>query len=275
VQNCLIAKQIHLSNPLQSTNKMKYLLPFLLLLLASSCVQQNKLIYMHGAVNDTLVNPAYMPVAGYRIQKQDILYIKVMNLEKQIEEIAGTTQQYSTAQMFSTESGAMVHGYMVNDSGYVNIPVLGLVKIEGETLPLAEKAIQERAGLFFKEAMVSIKILNFRYTILGEVRRPGVYRHYNHQLTVLEALGMAGDLTEYGNRGSVLVVRPEQEKNITYRVNLSDKNVLASPAYYVQPNDIIVVEPRRSKATRLNFPVASLAFGVISTTLLLISFFTR
>jgi polysaccharide biosynthesis/export protein len=104
--------------------------------------------------------------------------------------------------------------------------------------------------------------------VIGEVNRPGSFSNYNNQLTVLEAIGMAGDITDFGDRKKVLVVRPTKEGTFTYRINLQDKNLLQSEGYFLLPNDIVIVEPIRSKPFQLNLPTTSL---IITTTISTIS----
>jgi len=119
---------------------------------------------------------------------------------------------------------------------------------------------------------VNIKLISFKFTVIGEVRQPGTYTNYNNQLTVLEAIGMAGDITDYGNREKVLVVRPTKEGTYTYRINVQDKNLLQSEGYFLLPNDIVIVEPIKSKPFQLNLPTLSLLLTGISTLILVLSF---
>jgi len=146
----------------------------------------------------------------------------------------------------------------------------------GLTLEEVKAAIQERAFQYLKDAVVNIRLLSYKFTVIGEVNRPGTFNNYNNQLTVLEAIGMAGDITDFGNRKKVLVVRPTKEGTYTYRINLQDKNLLQSGGYFLLPNDIVIVEPIKSKPFQLNLPTTSLiittSIGTISTLILLINF---
>jgi polysaccharide export outer membrane protein len=109
-------------------------------------------------------------------------------------------------------------------------------------------------------------------TVLGEVSRPGSYTNFNNQLTVLEAIGMAGNVTDFGNRTRVMVVRPTPEGTKTYRINLQDKDLLTSDAYFLLPNDIVIVEPMKIKPFQVNIPTMALFLSGISTLILVISF---
>ena len=136
--------------------------------------------------------------------------------------------------------------------------------------------MEERAKKYLKDAVINIKLLSFKFTIIGEVNRPGTYTNYNNQLTVLDAIGMGGDITDYGNRSQVLVVRPTKEGTHTFRINLQDKKLLQQEGYFLLPNDIVIVEPIKSKPFQLNIPTTNLiistGLSTITTLILLLSF---
>jgi polysaccharide export outer membrane protein len=140
----------------------------------------------------------------------------------------------------------------------------------------ATAEIQKAADKLLKDATVQVKLLSFKFTVLGEVARPGTYRNFNNQLTVLEAIGTAGDITSFGNRERILVLRPGTAGTQTYRINLKTKELLSSEAFFLLPNDIVYVESIDSKIFQLNIPTVSLLittlFSTISTTLLILNF---
>ncbi len=117
-----------------------------------------------------------------------------------------------------------------------------------------ENCYRTKAEEVFKGATVECKLLSFKFTVIGEVRAPGSYINYNNYLTVLEAIGRAGGVGDYGRRDKVLVVRPTEKGTKTYNLNLQDKNLLASEAYFLLPNDVIIVEPLGQKIFNLNLP---------------------
>ncbi|MCJ7820938.1 MAG: SLBB domain-containing protein, partial [Bacteroidales bacterium] len=117
----------------------------------------------------------------------------------------------------------------------------------------------------------------FKFTVIGEVKAPGTYINYNNYLTVLEAIGRAGGIGDFGKRDRVLVVRPAEKGSVTYRLNLQDKEILNSEAYFLLPNDVVIVEPQAHKVFNMNLPTISFVLisitSVITTTLLLINYF--
>jgi polysaccharide export outer membrane protein len=120
-------------------------------------------------------------------------------------------------------------------------------------------------------------LLSFKFTVIGEVRAPGSYLNYNNYLTVIEAIGRAGGVGDFGNRDRVLVVRPYDKGTKTFRLNLQDKSILTSEAYFLLPNDVVIVEPMKQKIFNLNLPTISFfittGLAAITTTLLLINYF--
>ena len=254
--------------------------PFLILLgilTNQSCTSQKELTYLNNL--DTTSVQQFFPKErpNYRVQYQDILYVNFFTLNQEMNELlnpgGGST---NATYMFRDESSTYIHGYTVSDSGYISLPILGDIKVYGNTISEVKSAIEVRAKQYLKNAVVNVRLLSFKFTVIGEVNRPGTYNNYNNQLTVLEAIGMAGDITDYGNRKKVLVLRPKKAGTHTYRINLQDKDLLQSEGYFLLPNDIVVVEPIKSKPFQLNIPAISLiistTLSTVSTMVLLINF---
>jgi len=223
---------------------------------------------------DTTSTQQFFPLErpDYRIQYQDILYINITTLNPEMNELLNPATQRYAYSTFRDESTIYIYGYTVSDSGTIILPILGEIEVYGFTVEEVRIKIQERAIEYLKDAVVNIKLISFKFTVIGEVRQPGTYTNYNNQLTVLEAIGMAGDITDYGNREKVLVVRPTKEGTYTYRINVQDKNLLQSEGYFLLPNDIVIVEPIKSKPFQLNIPTMSLLLTGISTLILVLSF---
>ena len=133
--------------------------------------------------------------------------------------------------------------------------------------------LQDKIDKSFKDATVECKLLSFKFTVIGEVRAPGTYVNYSNYLTVFEAIGRAGGIGDYGRRDKILVVRPTEKGTKTFTLNLQDKNILSSEAYFLLPNDVIIVEPESGKLFNLNFPpfaaILATVTSLITTTLLI------
>ncbi len=262
---------------------MKTLTPILLisLLLASACTSQKKLAYLSNLPETGGEEMFTMEIPDYKIQPRDILYItiKAMTPTGTIVDFLSSTREQGAAQIGQGEGAGYLYGYDVNSEGNIVLPVVGPIKVEGYTLEETRKHLQASADSVFNNSTVECKLLSFKFTVIGEVRSPGSYVNYNNYLTVLEAIGRAGGLSDFGRRDKILVVRPIDGGTKTYALNLQDKKILSSEAYFLLPNDVVIVEGDSKKVFNLNLPTFSfILMGVtstITTTLLLIDYFDK
>jgi polysaccharide export outer membrane protein len=262
---------------------MKNLTPILVaaLLLASACTSQKKLAYL-GNLPETGGEETFtMTIPDYRIQPRDILYItvKAMTPAGTIVDFLTSTGGSGGIYVSQGESGGYIYGYDVNPEGNIVIPAIGAIKVKGLTLEETRTLLQASADKVFRNSTVECKLLSFKFTVIGEVRAPGTYVNYNNYLTVLEAIGRAGGVGDYGNRNRVLVVRPQDSGTKTFRLNLQDKQILSSEAYFLLPNDVVIVEPLNQKVFNMNLPTFSFILttftSTITMTLLLINYFGK
>lgn len=147
--------------------------------------------------------------------------------------------------------------YIVDVNGEINFPIIGKIKIGGLKKSEAVALIKEKLQPYLKDPIITIQFLNYKITILGEVKRPGTYTISNEHTSILQALGIAGDLTVYGRRDNVLLIREKEGGKKEYiRIDLTQTDILSSPFYYLQQNDVIYVEPNK---TRINTVISSAA----------------
>jgi polysaccharide export outer membrane protein len=249
------------------------------ILLVSSCTSQKKLAYLNNLPETGGESLFTMAIPDYRIQTRDILYItaRAMTPEGTITDFLSIGRISSGSNSAFNESSQYLFGYDVNSEGDISIPVIGKFKVEGMTLEEIRELIQKETESVFKNATVECKLLSFKFTVIGEIRSPGTYINYNNYLTVLEAIGRAGGIGDYGRKDRLLVLRPTVKGTVTYRINLQDKELLTSPAYFLLPNDVVIVEAVKQKVFNLNLPtisfIISTTTGLITTTLLLINYF--
>jgi len=249
------------------------------ILLVTSCTSQKKLAYLNNLPEIGGEETFTMEIPDYRIQPRDILYItvKAMTPDGTISDFLSATRSLGGSNSNLGESGAYLYGYDVNLEGNIVIPAIGVIKVEGLTIEETRKLLQTSADKVFKNATVECKLLSFKFTVIGEVRSPGTYINYNNYLTVLEAIGRAGGLSDFGRRDRILVVRPFDNGTKTFRLNLQDKQILSSEAYFLLPNDVVIIEPESKKIFNLNLPTFSFILtsvtSAITTTLLLINYF--
>jgi polysaccharide biosynthesis/export protein len=248
------------------------------LFLAFSCTSQKKLAYLNNLPTPNGEENFALEIPEYKIQNRDVLYItlKSMNPEGQISDfLSGGTASGGGIYM-QGESGGYLFGYDVKPDGNVILPVVGTIKVVGKTLEETRNLLQVEYSKHYKNAILECKLLSFKFTVIGEVRSPGTYINFNNYLTVLEAIGRAGGVGDYGNRNRVLVVRPYEKGTRTFRLNLQDKHILSSEAYFLLPNDVVIVEPLKQKIFNMNLPTISFVISTltstISMTLLLINY---
>ncbi|NOY37170.1 MAG: sugar transporter [Chlorobi bacterium] len=257
---------------------MKYVWWVLILpaVVLSSCTSQKQLIYLQNLDTSTGKRPAMVTTSPeYRIRINDILYIRVLSLDPEINQMYNPLATSGQQNLYNTEQSYYIYGYSVNDSGKVSVPFLGEIAVANLTLEQAHDTLQKRVNQVLRNADVIVKLISFKYSVLGEVAKPGMYTNFNNQLTILEALSKAGDITEFGNRKRVLVLRPGENEPRIYRMDLTGTDFLASEGFFLQPNDIVYVEPIKNKSFRINIPTISVFLSSISALILVLSFVTK
>ena len=223
----------------------------IVLISATSCTSQKKLTYFRNVTAETAaaINSDFKTAHEPTIVVGDMLVITVTGMDPEaVAPFNMPVISYSNPgsdQIYQTPS---LQSYLVDTKGEIDFPILGKIKIAGLKKSDAIQIIGEKLQPFLKNAIVSIKFLNYKVTVMGEVIRPGQYTINNERVTILDAIGMAGDLTPYGKRNTVLVTREINGKLEFARINLNSDEVFTSPYYYLQQNDIIYVEPNSVRA---------------------------
>ena len=208
------------------------------------------------------------------IQNNDILAISITSLSPEASAIFNTGNTFGGSVATSPGPSTTPAGYLVNSDGNIQLPILGNIKAAGLTKKQLKDAITSSIleKKLLLDPIVTIRNLNFKVTVLGEVTHPTVVTAPSEKISMLEALGLAGDLTIYGKRDNVLLIREINGKKQIRRVNLTSKNFFLSPYYYLQPNDVVYIEPSKAKLT--NASVARQLFpsivSVLSVIVLLI-----
>jgi polysaccharide export outer membrane protein len=217
-----------------------------MILLLMSCGPKRDLVYFSNIESGDLNNPkAIKNVVTSTIQPDDILSIVVNSLSAESNMLFNQGVLGTLGSRVSNSSdNETIEGYLVDEQGEINFPVIGKIKLGGLTTQEATDTIQSILDRdYVKNPIVNIRYLNYQITVLGEVKTPSVYTVATDKVNVLEALSMAGDLTPFGLRNNVLVIRENDGERLLYRVDLNDKELLSNPGYYLQQNDIVYVEP--------------------------------
>jgi polysaccharide export outer membrane protein len=245
----------------------KSLIIFYCMILLSSCGSRKDLVYFQDepVTNQNLSQLDNNSEIQYK--PNDILTIDVS-----AENIASIAAFNLPAVAYNTAGGALNQPtmlrqtYLIDVQGNIEFPVIGTIKMGGLSRQEATSMLKEKIGIYVKEFIVNIRLINFTITVLGEVNRPGAYTVQGERISLTQALGLAGDLTIYGKRNNVFLVREIDGKKKYAKYDLTSINVVNSPVYYLSQNDLIYVEPNsaRIKTSTYN-PNTGLLISAVST----------
>lgn len=235
-----------------------YLACVLCLGMTTSCISNKKMIYLQGATQQYALPQEIMDYTELQVQPDDQLAISVASKDVELLArfnnntlIGGGNNSQTGTNSVNVSSG--VSYFRVNKDGNIEFPIFGTIHVGGMTTGEISAMIQKRMidEGYINDAVVNTKIMSFKVTVMGDVKNPGTQTYQGERLTILEALGKAGDLTNSAYRNNVLVIREENGQRKAYEVNLLDNQaVFNSPAYYLQQNDVIYVQPNKSQRVK-------------------------
>lgn len=240
----------------------------------TSCTNPKKLIYFQGNLSNTESNKSYNPV----LKNDDILSITILGLDADAIKPFNIPISNISQNVGGYNQGTPTPpGYLIDSEGNIDFPVIGKIKLSGLSRSAAIDSLKKQLSPYLNKPTVLLRILNYKVTVLGEVRNPGTFTIPNERITLPEALGIAGDLLITGVRKNVLVVRDVDGKKTETRVDLTSKELFSSPVYYISQNDMIYVQPNRAKinSSVVNTANISLVVSVISLLVTMAVLFTR
>jgi polysaccharide biosynthesis/export protein len=255
----------------------------LMVSLFQSCVSHKSMITLNGAEeapvdlkSDEVVQYTQLhKFEAYKIRPFDLLLIKVnafdgssedfLNREFKTENTYSSTIRYNPSDLY-------FNSYSVDEAGFIHLPLIGDIAVDGLTAQQIKTKLDEAYLPYLKFASTSIKLSNSRVTVFGEVNDPGVYYLYNDKNTILDAISLAGDFTEFGNREKVKLIRLTEEGSETIYLNLNRSDFIYTQYYFIKPSDVIYIEPTKGKARDVSSRVVSVVLAAISVTVLVISF---
>lgn len=251
------------------------LIPALTILLFSlnSCIPLKKTIYLQERSSYTEgVNSYENDLATYKLQPGDNLYIDVKSLDP--SSMTSFDANDRSDYQLQSEMGIYLKSYQVNDSGFILFPVVGKVEVAGFSVSQVRDRLQIIMNEFYQLTNITVKLVNFKVSILGEVNRPGIYTVYQDRLNIFQALSLGGDLNDYANRKEVSILRKTNTGGTELlKINLLNDSILELPGFYLQPDDIVYVKPMRSKNFAFTAFPYSIVLSTITTTLLIWNFF--
>ncbi len=262
------------------------LVGMLFLISISSCVGPKELVTLNandnvpeGIRSIEIVSTAkpyeFQP---YKIKAYDQLMIKINAFDGSTEEFL--SREFSSENTFSSNinydaASLYFNSYEVDETGYIILPMIGRTKVTGLSLLDLKNKLDKDYEPYLKFTNSSVKLSNRRFTIFGEVNNPGVHYLYNEKNTLFDAIGLAGDFTDFGNRKKVKIIRQTNHGSETTYLNLSQSDFMFTPYYYVQPNDVIYVEPLKAKSKEVSSRTLGVVFSGISVGVLLLNLFIR
>ena len=239
----------------------------------ASCVPQKKMLYLKDAqmatenlskeyVNDRTVD--------YRLQPGDNLYIHVVNTidERSAASINGDVRGY-----LSSDANIYLQTTTIDKDGYVEMPLVGKIEVKNLTVDEAKNKLQTAINTYINGSMLVVKLASFNVTLLGEVSRPGMYKVYQSQINLFEAVSLAGNMTSFAKKDEVKIIRQTDNGSKIITVDMGKADVLSSPYYFLKPNDIVYVEPLKIKQWGFTTFPYSTVFSIVTLGVTLYSIF--
>lgn len=253
---------------MKRTLKQIGLLIFSLGLLFTSCVPQEKLKYVQDETSSVVKDIYSHDRPEKKIKPFDNLYINVLSLDEQ------------TARIFSNQNSSITGGmsidllsYTVSETGTIDFPFIGQINLNNLTLLEAKAKVEKELSQYLSNTAITMKFVNSNITVLGEVRNQGEFPYFKEQLNIFQALGHAGGVTDYGDKSKVTLIR-EYDNTIQYHnINLTDKSIVESGFYYLQPGDVVIVEPIKTKFRNLRTFTYATVLATTSTLITVLYFF--
>ncbi len=208
------------------------------------CSTRNRLVYFQSPTSESTANISYNPI----IKNDDLLSILVIASDADAALPFNLPAVTGNGMMGGyTQGTPSIPGYLVDSNGDIDFPIVGRVHLAGMSRSDAIEFLKKALKPYLSSPTIVMRILNYKVTVLGEVKNPGTFTIPNERVTILEAIGIAGDLQITGLRENVLVIREENGKRLEYRVDLRSKDLFNSPVYYLTQNDVVYIEPNRAK----------------------------
>jgi polysaccharide export outer membrane protein len=250
---------------------------FCLLLILNSCNATRNLVYLSDLKESKEYREEITNKNDPQIQPDDLLSITITSLSPEsnilfnngvMQPVGGNSSAIMTSRV--------PDGYLVDKTGNISFPVLGRVMLAGLTKEQATEKMTAEIKNHVKNPIINIRFLNFKITVVGEVNRPATFTIPTERISIIEALGMAGDMTSYGKRENVLIIREKNGERRATRVNLASKDILNSPDFYLQQNDIVYVEPIKAKALQngassFYTPLVTSAISIVLSLLIILT----
>ena len=243
---------------------IKFAILLLSIFTLSSCITNRDLEYIRSnkELKEVKIN-----TQAYRLQKGDLLSIQISTTTEQQHDFFNKENTSNSQLMLQNP---YLSGYLIKEDGNLDLPSFGIVKAAGFTLRELENIIKNIAVSYFESPVVKVNITNFELTVLGEVNKPGTFKISDPEVNILYALSLSNDITQFGNRRKVKVIRNEDELNRVFYVDLTKNNLLNNADFMLHPHDIIYVAPLRKKFFAFNNITNIVSISLSAVTLFLL-----
>ena len=243
-------------------------LVLLYVMCCTSCVPVESLIYLQPA-EDMPSEVFEYHKQEYQLQMNDILDVKISSLNPEVNSLfnASTMGTMQVAQATAQTGGDLFYitGYSIDQDGSIDIPFVGKVDVIGLTLNEAHSAVDERVSELFTNYHLQVKLGGIRFSALGDFNTPGKHVVMQNQVTIFEAIALGGDLSLVANREEIRLIRQHPNGTKIHRINLLDENVVGSPYYFIQPNDVLYAEPLPQRSWGIGITGAQTLNTIVST----------
>ncbi len=220
-------------------------------ILVSSCNKRVRYIHKKNQEKDTIYS--YNVNSGkYKLKPNDVLHIKINTTDENINKLFKIGNEAGNNNRGNNGGEFYLSGFTVNDTGYVQIPILGILPAAGKTVSEFRSDVTSKTHEYLNDAIVNVKFVSFKISFLGEVNHAGPIYIYQDNIDILEAIARVGGITGYADLTKVTVVRKEKDKRIVYQLDLSKRELLTSQKFYLYPDDIVIVEPIKAKIAQMN-----------------------
>ncbi len=242
------------------------LIVIVLMIFSSSCNRRIRYIFNKDQKVDT-VYKYQVQSEPYKLKSNDVLHVKINTTDEDINKLFQIDNQQSNNSRNNSGGEFYLTGFTVNDSGYVQIPILGSIPAQGKTVQEFRSDVTLKTFEYLNDAIVNVKFVSFKVSFLGEVNNEGSIFIYQDNIDILEAIARAGGISEYGNLSNVTVIRQEKDERLVYKLDLTKRELLTSNKFYLYPDDVIIVEPVKAKMVQMNFRDYLFFFSALSSTL--------
>ena len=243
----------------------------------SSCIPQKKIKYLQSEIPEESIPETRsfenLNDLTYKVQPGDNLYIKVIS-DNVTSEMLGNSNSGGSNNL-NSDASIYLNSYAVDKEGFIDFPMIQKIKVEDMTVEEITYIMEDSIHEYVREATVFVKLVNFKITVLGEVRRPGNFKIFQDRVTIFEAVGMAGDLTDFADKKKISLVRTTEKGYDVHHLDLTSDDILQSEYFYLMPNDVIYVEPLKAKQFGFTEFPYSILFSVISTTILVLTYINQ